>query len=174
MFYSGKFDLPGNVKLLKQTHSDICVKVPEGIGDCGDAWLISKNSKGSFGIKTADCLAIIVLCENEIAVIHAGWKGLANNIIKKTLENLKPIYAVVGPHIMRYEVGIEVLEQIEDPIYERIEGRYYLNLARTAEKQLSISLEQFDICTFDNNDWCSYRREKDNALRNLAVISLDY
>lgn len=174
-FRSGKLPIPENINLLKQTHSDLVIRVSkdEISGSEGDAWIISKNATGKYGIKTADCLPIIVLCENEIAMIHAGWRGLANDIISKTLLGLKPIYAVAGPAINNYQVGLEVIEQVKLPVYSKQQDHYYLDLVATAEKQIGRKIEKIDICTYSNSDWSSYRREKENAARNLAIISLD-
>jgi len=62
-------------------------------------------------IMSADCLPILV-CNaegSEIAAIHAGWKGLANGIIEKTLSHFSDseLLVYLGPAIAvcHYEVS---------------------------------------------------------------------
>lgn len=67
-------------------------------------------------VLTADCLPV-VLCDragSELAVLHAGWRGLAAGILEAGLARLRSppgsVLAWLGPAIgaARYEVGAEV------------------------------------------------------------------
>ena len=67
--------------------------------------------------RTADCVPILVEAESEVVVIHAGWRGIANGIIERTLSNVTGLVcAAVGPCISvdAYEVGVEVVNGITD------------------------------------------------------------
>ena len=67
-------------------------------------------------IQTADCMPILLAAEgsDEIAAIHAGWRGLAAGVIEATLARMRAsgasICAWLGPAIGQdaFEVGPEV------------------------------------------------------------------
>src|SRR5436309_1957537 len=63
---------------VKQTHSNIVL--PEE--DCNDlvADGIVGHSKTPMAILTADCLPVLLLGESAHAFLHAGWRGLQNEI----------------------------------------------------------------------------------------------
>ncbi len=68
------------------------------------------------GVLTADCLPVLFCSEDgsEIAVAHAGWRGLCNGVLEATLKNFSAAPAQVrcwlGPAIgpCHFEVGNEV------------------------------------------------------------------
>lgn len=67
-------------------------------------------------IQTADCMPILLAAEgsDEVAAIHAGWRGLAAGVIEATLARMlaapASIHAWLGPAIGQdaFEVGPEV------------------------------------------------------------------
>lgn len=76
------------------------------------------------GIATADCLPILVSSVRQpfIAVIHAGWQGLFQEIIRNSVEaytkagiDTRALQFAVGPHIGAccYEVSASFAETIE-------------------------------------------------------------
>lgn len=78
--------------------------------------LVGFRSGVHLSILTADCLPIFVRnrSSTRFALIHAGWRGLADRILGSTLNEFfeEPVYIVVGAHIGQehYEVGDEVLD----------------------------------------------------------------
>ena len=69
-------------------------------------------------VMTADCLPIF-LCDRagtQVAVLHCGWRGLAQGICARGLQKFKAppqqLLAYLGPAISQahFEVGIDVLE----------------------------------------------------------------
>lgn len=72
----------------------------------------------ALAVMTADCLPIILSDKHgrEIAVIHGGWRPLAKDIIKCTVDKMhskaSDLYAWLGPCIspQAFEVGKEVRE----------------------------------------------------------------
>ncbi len=70
------------------------------------------------GVLTADCLPVVLFAEDgsEIAVAHAGWRGLQSGVLENTLGCFKTppakITAWLGPAIgpCHFEVGNEVRE----------------------------------------------------------------
>ena len=80
---------------------------------------ITREKNIALSIMTADCLPILLADKNgnEIAAIHAGWRPLAKNIIKKTINQMQTptdeLIAWLGPCIGRqsFEVGTEVRQE---------------------------------------------------------------
>jgi hypothetical protein len=168
--------LPGEPQWLRQTHSTVCVLVEEDANRNADA-SITRSSKHPLAILTADCLPIM-LCNiqgNEIAAIHAGWRGLVNGIVENTLAKMhsKPsdLLAWIGPAICQkcYEVGNEVYETfttkypLSKQAFKPVHSKWMANLPLIAEivlKEQGInSVYQSELCTFESeNELYSYRR----------------
>ena len=86
-----------------------------GVADC---LLLTTN--GAVGlIRTADCGGIAILADGAVALVHAGWKGLANGVIQAAIAELRarhyePRTAIVGAHIgpCCYEFGADDLDWV--------------------------------------------------------------
>ena len=175
---------------IDQTHSDIVKEADKG-GSLGeaDAQYTSKVGLG-LTVQTADCVPVFLIGrldsgDTQIGVVHAGWRGLANQIISKTIDKMSNVHsAVIGPCIgvNRYQVGEEVIEamlQIGVPrevcAVER-SPRPHLDVKRTASYQLRQSgvrnIETMGFCTYSDNDWASYRRDGALAGRIISIIGL--
>lgn len=67
----------------------------------------------------ADCLPVAVACESAVAMVHAGWRGLAAGVIEEGVRALRELdgrgslHAAIGPGAgpCCYEVGDEVRER---------------------------------------------------------------
>lgn len=107
-----------NVSFLKQIHSNEYIEVDQSTGFIAgtleaDA-LITSQKGHAICVKTADCVPILLASKdgNNIAIIHAGWRGAFSGIIRRTIKairsqnNASEIVAVIGPHIRQksYEV----------------------------------------------------------------------
>ena len=140
-----------------------------------------------FGVRTADCGPLLVRGESHGAVIHAGWRGLANGIIPKTLSLLRELESdareklqvVIGPCASgeRYQVGPEVIEQIgASAQYHDLGGKgLYLDVADTAARQVRDSDEHATVrsvgpCTIESESFHSYRRQGERKGLNLAFL----
>lgn len=152
---------------VKQTHSAIvldeksCNEI-EADGMVG-------NSSTPMAILTADCLPILLLGEKEHAFVHAGWRGLHNQILKNDLiKKIKPTYAFIGPHIsqLHYEVQPDFKDNFnQENAFINREGKIYFDLLAIASAQLKatypgIIVENSGECTFANENFHSYRRNK--------------
>jgi YfiH family protein len=67
-------------------------------------------------VLTADCLPIVISAPDGVAVLHAGWRGLAGGIVARGAQALReagagePVAAAIGPGVggCCYEVGPDV------------------------------------------------------------------
>jgi len=136
----------------------------------------------AYGVCTADCVPAIVRAERGWAVIHAGWRGLANGILGKVVGGLgDPQEAVIFPCAgpKRYEVGWEVVEAIgPSSVYTALSGapsKALLDTAETARRQLSRFLPEdaihtSGICTLTDTRFHSFRRDGEQAGRSLTFL----
>jgi YfiH family protein len=178
------------VQLPEQSHSNIVVHVRDT--DCnsqcsGDALFVSHNLTTSviLGIRTADCVPLLVASQDSVALVHAGWRGLANGIISKTLSLFKPHQALsvlIGPCGGKetYQVEHEVLDAIGSTVVATSQsaGKYLLNMPATAQNQILACHPQAQvfnssICTITDQRFNSYRRDHENSGRNLSFIELN-
>jgi copper oxidase (laccase) domain-containing protein len=116
---------------------------------------------------SADCLPVAIARTEgprALAVLHAGWRGLAEGVVAAGVEQLGQgaKAAVIGPAIgpCCYEVGREVSERFDDDL--TVDGK--LNLWAAAERALRAAgverVERVDLCTRDNPQlFFSHRRE---------------
>jgi len=152
---------------VKQTHSSIVLLEADCLEMLADG-MVGKSHK-PMAILTADCLPIVLLGENEHAFVHAGWRGLHNQILNNLLiQKIKPIYAFIGPHISQdhYEVSPDFKINFPDnQFFKEIENKIFFNLSLAAKYQLQrffpgITIEESLQCTFAEESFHSYRRNK--------------
>jgi YfiH family protein len=118
-----------------------------------DAAVSSRNGQ-VLAVLTADCLPILVCASDgsEVAVAHAGWRGLAAGVIEATLARMRTrpsaILAWLGPAIgpPSYEVGDEVRKAFldfdadaGDAFAATRPGHWHCDLYRLARLRLSAS-----------------------------------
>ncbi len=162
---------------VKQTHSDIVIPEEKcGIDIIGDG--IIGNSETPKAILTADCVPLVLIGKDQHVVIHAGWRGLAQNILSNELvKSIKPVYAFIGPHIrqMNYEVQNDFLGNFpaQKNAFRQHEGKIYFDLSFVANAQLSdaypgIVVEDCGLCTFSDPKFHSYRRNQTTS-RNWNI-----
>ena len=129
-------------------------------------------------VQTADCVPVFLFdkTKNAVGIIHAGWRGTAQLIVKKTIEAMQKYYhcdpadliAGIGPSIGPevYEVSAEVADVFlnvyptaADAILKPSRhGHAMLNLWEANRLQLigsgvpAASVEVSGICTFQNHE----------------------
>jgi len=191
-----KDSLPFKIYLPVQRHTDRIIELQNyAKPEIADA--VITDRKGIFiGIKTADCLPVLIFDPEHHAAgaLHAGWRGTANGILRKTIQKMKEFFSsdagdlliAMGPSIKGccYEVGEDVIEAIkkENPIEDyilRINGRKHLDLSLANLFQaLASGVKRENIwisqdCTYCNsNEYASYRFHGKKAGRQYAVIGM--
>jgi YfiH family protein len=134
------------------------------------------------GIRTADCLPIVVQSPCSIALLHAGWRGLAAGIIERVFSKLQTsesgvdeLRCFIGPAAKDccYEVGSEVLNAcgLSSKACESKEKIDLQKLAEARMKALSKKclIEIDDRCTICSHLLHSYRRNN-SELRNMTFV----
>jgi len=195
--------LPAEPTWLEQVHGNELVR------------LTSDNTKQSFkadavftteknivcSVMTADCLPVLFSNKQAswVAAAHAGWKGIANGILKRVVESyiselngsLSDLQVWIGPAIggKVYQVGDDVRQAYlqQDSVLNQAfvkdqtaVGYYLLNNAQAARLQLTAfglldnQISIADYCTFTDSDlFFSYRRDGINTGRMASIIWLN-
>lgn len=188
---------------LKQTHSDRVVQFPyQEMQPEADAH-VTKKRRTALCIQTADCLPVMIYDVDArlIAGIHAGWRGVENEIIRKTAAQMRKLGATlhrarawIGPHIglNSFEVGLDIANQLEarfdavrgysheshvrlpheDPTKARID---LLEIACAQLRSCEIDSErivELPIDTFTSQEHHSFRRDREKAERQISFIAL--
>ncbi len=128
----------------------------------------------TLAIKTADCLPVAIIGQAGHALVHAGWRGLKQEILKnKELLKIEPTHFYIGPHIRNYEVGAEFSELFPN-FTETKNEKLYLELENVARKQIKdiypqSIIESTEHCTFTDSSFHSYRRDRTTE-RNWNII----
>lgn len=178
--------------VLEQIHSDKIINVTgfahSNVSDSdryqyygkADGFILeNKKDNTAYGIKTADCLPVIIKSDEKFAILHAGWRGVAGNLFANAVESIKsekPLEIVIGPAAGKndYEVGSEVIEALGDfAVYtSAASGRYLLDLPQTAINKIKSLAKISNIAihpssTIADSYFHSYRRDKKLYGRNL-------
>lgn len=157
---------------------------------------VSSNDAGiCVGISTADCIPVLVYdaAHHAAVAIHAGWRGTVDRIVIKAMDHMRQQYgtdasdcrAVIGPGIglEAFEVGDEVYQAFasEGFAMNAIARRYdkwHINLKECNRLQLvdagvpDYNIEVCDICTFNDTNYFSARREGAKCGRMLTGFVL--
>lgn len=135
-------------------------------------------------IVVADCLPVAIAGPTGVAMLHAGWRGLAGGILRNGAHALAggddvdaPLHAVIGPGIgvCCFEVGDEVRAAFADhPDAHR--GRN-LDLKLIARRELQAAgvatVEDCGMCTHcEPQLFFSHRREGERTGRQGGVAWL--
>jgi YfiH family protein len=182
------------IATVKQIHSADVIDAAGFTGERGSADALVSNTPGlAMGVRTADCLPILLvdLAHHAVAAVHAGWRGAAAGIAERTISRLHELYgtnpeqlrAAIGPGIGKccFEVGPEVARQFSRwrPELAAAEAKQFLDLVDINHRQLeeagvrSENIAASALCTMDRTDILySFRKEKESAGRMLAWIGI--
>lgn len=166
---------------LKQVHGTTLIDAdappPSPTGDAAFA-----RKRGSVcAVMTADCMPVFFTDGTQVAVAHAGWRGLAGGVLEATLAKFDPPKTIcwLGPAIgpKAYEVGEDVraaLSDYESAFSPSRPGHFLLDLYAVARQRLEgvKGIYGGDLCTYsDPRRFFSYRRDKGRE-RMAALIWL--
>lgn len=184
------------IQWLDQTHSVEIVQAGPDISTPNADGSITNQVGVGCGVLTADCLPVL-MCDqrgNQVAAVHAGWRGLAGGIIRQCVERFdapaSELTIYLGPAIgsAAFEVGFEVLEKFYEAAASETQlsaisaafkpsakpMKFYADLYALARAELETlgvtSVYGGDSCTFtDSGHFYSYRRDGQTG-RMLSLI----
>jgi YfiH family protein len=136
-------------------------------------------------VLVADCLPIAVAGHDAVAILHAGWRGLAAGVVAAGVRQVvalggqPPLIAAIGPGVGAccYEVGAEVrhaFSALPDSVHR---GRH-LDLKAIARHQLVAAgvaeVHDVELCTICSGPslFYSHRRDRGVTGRQAGVAWL--
>jgi polyphenol oxidase len=157
-------------------------------------WLITNVPTLGIGIITADCVPLLLhdTVTPAVGAVHAGWRGATDGVVIAALDGMintfgtdpKKLQVFIGPHART------CCYQVDTPFYDIVlqkpwgstawhtNNTLFFDLYRCCMEQLSavgiVQSQLYDthICTVCDLSYCSYRRDKNHAGRNISCIGL--
>jgi len=134
-------------------------------------------------VLVADCLPIAIAGEGALAMVHAGWRGLAGGVLAEAVRAVRdlgatePLRAAIGPGIGSccFEVGDEVREAFGDFPQARRGRRLDLKdiAGRTLEDAGVTDVDDVGLCTAcDAERFFSHRRDGERTGRQAGIAWL--
>jgi polyphenol oxidase len=127
----------------------------------------------------ADCLPVALSGPDGVAMVHAGWRGLAGGILARGAEAVGATSAAIGPGIgpCCYEVGEEVLDAFSGLGDSVADGRM-LDLPEVARQLLARAgveeVESAGLCTScEDGLFFSHRRDRGRTGRQAGIAWIE-
>lgn len=180
-------------RTVHQKHTDVCVPSSPDSGETIADAHFSEEANVALVVKTADCIPLLAYSkkQNLILAVHAGWRGVENQITAKSfvLAHMQEAEVFVGPHILQksFEVDLDVKEQLEKVYLQHTEkpdaqvflsrdNKFYIDLKTIVKNQIQsvaipFHLHELTIDTVSDTRLHSYRRDKQTSGRNLSFIA---
>jgi YfiH family protein len=167
---------------IRQVHGSEVLRVtepPEDPGDPGQLPRFDGQATALAGVApmvlVADCLPVAVAAQGAVAMLHAGWRGLAGGIIEEGLSALRelgatdPFRAAIGPGAgpCCYEVGEEVHAVFAEQGLEARQGSN-LDLKAIARTQLHAAgvetVHDLRLCTICSEPSLLFSHRRDGGV----------
>jgi polyphenol oxidase len=185
-----------NIYMPIQMHTDKIILVRSlSKPEIADA-VVTQERGIVVGVQTADCVPVLVYAKPKgvIGAVHAGWRGTAEGILKKTIMMIADRFYVEGHDIMIaigpsikgccYEVGGDVADAVgrgtgEGKYCRSKNGKYLIDLPVANKLQaLSLGVPESNIWISDECTFCrperyySYRFAKGPTGRQAGFIGI--
>lgn len=185
----------------RQVHGTRVAVIEDPGEDPGEADALVTARRGVLlGVLGADCPGVVLAATSRpaVAVVHAGWRGVAGGIVGAALTLLasrfgveaRHVHAGIGPGISgaRYEVSAGVAAALRASLGDLDEdgiirpgrpGHAHVDLVAAIEAQLAGAgvgagnVRALRACTFDDAErWFSHRRDGPRTGRHAVVAAL--
>jgi YfiH family protein len=130
-------------------------------------------------VLAAHCLPIALYGRGGLAMVHAGWRGLAGGIVEAAAAAVEASTAAIGPGIGAccYEVGEEVLDALGD-LGDGIAAGRMLDLPGVARRKLAqagvVRVEAAGLCTSCEPElFFSHRRDRGRTGRQAGIAWIE-
>ena len=180
--------LPSEPNWMKQIHGSSIKKITKPLKNivCDGSYTTSQGIVCA--VLSADCLPILI-CNSAgtfAGVVHVGWRGLENGILKKFISKFpqsKNLLCWIGPsispkHYLVREDVYKKLLKISPDIFIQVDKEHWsLDLAKAAKILLkSQGVNKIFVnkmCTFENSNlYYSYRRQN-NTGRIASLVWIE-
>lgn len=103
----GVRDWPGT----KQAHSATVVEASRSRVEADGFW--TDDPARMLAVTSADCVLLLLVGDERIAVAHAGWRGMVAGVVENAVRAISADTVYAGPAIgpCCFEVGPEVIEE---------------------------------------------------------------
>ena len=154
--------------------------------------VFTSNPKVVCSIKVADCMPIFFAHQylSFYGVVHAGWKGLTNGILKNTSVLLKKMKfrltnfdIFIGPSIQKccFEVSDDIVNRFPSKyVKQKSVGKFMVDYKRLLLMELNSfgfsndKIKITDDCSYCREDmYFSYRRDGANTKRMIGFIGFE-
>lgn len=147
------------------------------------------NKKGiALCIRHADCQALFFYDQktNAIGAVHVGWRGNVSRIIEKVIFSMQVVFgtkpqdliACISPSLgPLHSEFVNAKDEFPEDFFAFEWKKNYYNLWEISKSQLLACgilgqhIEMANICTFENSNYFSYRKNNVTG-RNLSFIQL--
>ena len=149
-----------------------------------------KEKNQALIVHTADCLPVLLRNHNHICAIHAGWRGVENQIVLEALDmfsDLSQLEVGIGPHIT--QENFVVSEEVADKLAASApQGRNWVTSIGGQKYKVSLidlikdqilhktpvkAWWSLPINTFSSNLFYSFRRTAEKNIGQSSFIVLD-
>lgn len=186
-----------DVALLHQVHGARVLEVsaPSGplsvVGEADAAF--TRRAGVVLAVRTADCVPVLLVGREAVAVAHAGWRGTAAGVVAATVDALvaagedpADLVVAIGPSISgaSYEVGEEVVDGLRASGLADADflvaprsagGRPHVDLRRAVAAQLRDCgvhhIDRVGGCTLADPTLHSHRRDGPRSGRMAGLIA---
>jgi len=181
-------DVENKIASCLQTHSNNVKYIKKsGLYNNIDGLVTHIDNNIYLMIQTADCMPIFIIdnIKGMIGLVHSGWKGTSNSIILSAISifsnydsRIDDIEIYIGPSIKSccYEIKYDVAKYFNPKFIIKNNQKSFLDLEKKVRYDLSeVGIKSSnifisDICTYENKNFCSYRRDNDKSGRMYSII----
>jgi polyphenol oxidase len=148
--------------------------------ESADGQATAARSLGAM-VLAADCLPVALGAPRAVAMLHAGWRGLATGVLEEGVATLRtlsdgPVHAVLGPCAgpCCYEVGAEVQEALGTVASAGAKATVDLRaIAHARLEAVGVAVViTVGACTICDERFFSHRREGARAGRQAGIAWL--
>lgn len=167
---------------VKQVAGDGGARVSGG-GFAGEADALLTDEKDlCLNVAVADCVPVAIVGDEEVAMVHSGWRGTLSGISGKAARRMSgdAKRAYIGPCIRGccYEVSEELADAFAAEFGEDVVPGRYLSLPNAISVDLGragVEVVDLGLCTGCRPDlFYSHRKQKPATGRSLAsVVKVD-
>jgi YfiH family protein len=165
--------------LLKQIHSNTIIDIDRTENRIGDG-IITQKKNSILGIKIADCLPVFLFNEENMCMIHCGWRGIIKKIAQKAKTLMGEYKYVLGASIgpCCYEVGDDIAgffkAQYKNAVIKR-DKKSFIDIKTAVIEDLGKDrlIGNLDLCTKCHPEYFYSYRRGDMNKRNYSIAMQD-